>query len=379
MTRYSRILMFSAKYTFFCVVAVILLLLIGMFFKRRQRGTFIFFVILAIISSIRVNAGSDYFNYYSNYISVTYYYENLIKAVTSRYQFGIVALDYTIQRLIGTSNGIFLVISIVVSVFTWIIFLRYSSFPRISASVWLLSGFYLISNNLLKQYIAMMLMMIGYFCLRRKHFILFILFTLLASTFHVTALLVAPLYFLSTYIVPSKKTLLTSCIVGGILLVVVYPILSVLVKISLFSRYEQYLESAATISGRFIAISIIMFVFYLLAILVYLNDINNLTTESKQYISLLLFGILLLIVSIRFFYLSRFAYYFLQFLPLLVSNGFNNKINNSVEKRKLRGWLLVSLVVYCFMFTAFSGENNYYNYSTVFNDVPVSVQDFIGR
>lgn len=163
MARYSRILMFSAKYTFFCVVAVILLLLIGMFFKRRQRGTFIFFVILAIISSIRVNAGSDYFNYYSNYISVTYYYENLIKAVTSRYQFGIVALDYTIQRLIGTSNGIFLVISIVVSVFTWIIFLRYSSFPRISASVWLLSGFYLISNNLLKQYIAMMLMMIGYF------------------------------------------------------------------------------------------------------------------------------------------------------------------------------------------------------------------------
>lgn len=379
MARYSRIFMFSLKYTIFCIVIVGLLLLIGSICKSRRSGTFTFFTLLAVISAIRVNTGSDYFNYYINYETVTNYYNRLIDTITSRYQFGIISMDYAVQKLFGNSNGIFIAISVVVSVILWGIFRCYSQFPRISASVWLLSGFYLISNNLLKQYIAMLFMMIGYFFMRRRHFVLFIFCTFLASVFHLTALLVAPMYFFSTHIPVTKRSLVLCCTFGGALLVIVYPIIRILVKVRLFSKYEQYLDSAATVGYRFIIASVIMGVFYFVIVLVYLRSIESLSEDARQYIRMIMIGLILTIVSVRFFYLSRVAYYFLQFLPLLVANAFNKQMNDTTIARTMRSRILIWLTIYCFLFTAFSGENNYYNYSTIINDVPVSVQEFISR
>lgn len=209
--------------------------------------------------------------------------------------------------------------------------------------------------------------------------VLFIFCTLLASVFHLTALLVAPMYFFSTCIPVTKRSLVLCCMFGGALLVIVYPIIRILVKVRLFSKYEQYLDSAATVGYRFIIASVIMGVFYFVIVLVYLRSIESLSEDARQYIRMIMIGLILTIVSVRFFYLSRVAYYFLQFLPLLVANAFNKQMNDTTIARTMRSWILIWLTIYCFLFTAFSGENNYYNYSTIFNDVPVSVQEFISR
>lgn len=357
---------------------VIFLLIVNYIFKRKKSGVFFFFVILTFLSSIRCNFGSDYYNYYFSYNTVTFYYNSFLSALKSRYQSGFISLSYIIKTYIGNENAIFVVISVFVSVMTWFLFIRYSKSPRVSSAVWILSGFYLIANNLLKQYIAMTLLLWAFFLLRKKKYFIFVILVLLASIFHVTALLVVPLYIIAIYLHTTYKTFMYIVVSGVLLSILLYPLLRVLTKVSLFSRYQIYLSMVSNITIRFVMSAAIMLLFYTIIVLILLNYSKNFSIESKIYLNMIMISILITIISLRFFYLTRIAYYFMQFLPFVISNIFSENIENLKVKKMVR-FVMTMLLGYCFIFTAFSGENNYYNYSTIFNDNPVSIQDFISR
>lgn len=382
MTRYSQIFSFSLKYTFFCVVIAALLFLWNRLRNKRKAGVFFVFALLAFFSAIRCNVGSDYFNYYLTYIGIPDYFNTFKDVIKNGYQFGFLALSYLTSKVFGGQYTIFWIVSIIVSIGTYLIFVRYSKQPVISTIFWILSGFYLISNNLLKQYLAMMILMFAFFQLLKRRYIFYFILVLIASFFHITALIVGLIFLGARLVSLSKQGIEISLLIAGVIAIFIKPILEILLRIRIFSKYQIYFNNMQSGGVRYIGSSAISILIYLtLLIFIIKRYKDHLDDQMKIYLKMNIIGILILVISLRFMYLSRLSYYFFQFLPLLMSEVFEkiNLFETKTNKRAIKGWLIFGGVIYCLVFTMFSGENYYYNYGTIFNDVPVSVQEYIGR
>lgn len=377
MPRYSRIFSFSAKYTFLCVALTALIICIGSVMNHKKGKPIFWMLILGIMSAIRVNTGSDYFNYYSMYNSVSNYYSTFRDILSERYQNGFMILSYLINKYIGGTYSIFIVIAITTSIILGYFFFKYSDMPNYTVIAWMLLGFYLISMNILKQYIAMVIMMAAYFAYKKKRKITFFLLTLLATSFHATAIIFAISVPLMKYIHVTRGAVIRSLSIGVVVSTLSIPITKLLTKIPIFNHYIMYIDMENLSSYRLAINSVIMIGFFIYVIYIFLKEKNVDGGNNFDFAKFIIIGIFISTVSINFVYAARIAYYYFQFAPFLISSLMSNNSSSKAVKYSKR--LIFSMIAYCFLFTAFSGENNYYNYSTIFNDYPVSIQQFIGR
>lgn len=380
MSRYLRIFSFSLKYTTLCLGICFCLFLIGKLFPKSKRvGTFLMMFILFVFSAIRVNAGSDFINYFTMYNTVLFYFGSFASVFRSTYQSGFLDLSYLVQKYIGGEYSIFAVIALFGSVATLVLFYKHTDSPRTALGTWLLSGFFLISMNVLKQYIAMIFIMFAFFSMKKNKYIVYFCFVVCASIFHITAIIPGVILLFLNMIPLNKKSFVSILLVSGVTSLLIYPILNIFTKIPLFSKYSIYLSIASTVGLRFIVSAMITVIVYSIIIFLLLNPKIKLNGTTQLYIRILIIGVVFAVISFRFFFLSRVSYYFLQFLPFLMGNLEANVFKSPHKVQKTKKLVFCFLAMYCFLFTSFSGENNYYNYSTRFNDVPASVMDFVGR
>ena len=380
MSRYLRIFSFSFKYTILCLGICFCLFLIGKLFpKNKKIGTFLMMFVLFVFSAIRVNSGSDFINYFTMYNTVLFYFGSLTSVFKSTYQSGFLDLSYLVQKYIGGEYSIFVVIALFGSIATLVLFYKYTSSPRLALGTWVLSGFFLISMNVLKQYIAMIFIMFAFFSMKKNKYIMYFCYVVCASIFHITAIIPGVMPLFLNVITLNKKSFASILLTSGVISLLIYPILNIFTKIPLFSKYSIYLSMASTVSLRFIISAMITVVVYSIIIFLLLNPKIKLNETTQLYLKILIIGMVFAVISFRFFFLSRISYYFLQFLPFLVGSLETNVFKSRYQGKNTKKLFFCVLAVYCFLFTSFSGENNYYNYSTRFNDVPASVMDFVGR
>ena len=99
------------------------------------------------------------------------------------------------------SNGEFQVFLIAVAIFIEVVvaylIYKYSPLPWLSFLVWNCMGFYVIGFNIVKQSIAMGLIMVAFVGIMEEKPKLFVAFTILAGFVHTPALVFLPAYFLS--------------------------------------------------------------------------------------------------------------------------------------------------------------------------------------
>lgn len=117
--------------------------------------------------------------------------------------------------------------------------------------------------------------------------------------------------------------------------------------------------------------AVVILILYLL-LLYYLTDDKVLNQMNESYSQMLVINLLtlpFLFISPGFYIFNRIAFIGLQFSIFLVP-FFN------VNKKQI---LYSGLVISGFLITILNADNNYYNYSTIYNDIPVSIQEFVRR
>lgn len=376
MPRVARMFVFSLKYTLVCLMVVAFLLFCNHLFKKnKKRGALLSLIVLGTVSAISCNFSSDGEVYYVLYNEVLNYFSSLKAVITFRYQNAFQALCYLVQKYIGGTYTIFFVTSVIFVLMTWMIFKKHSMNPRYSVMVWLLTGFFAVSCNILKQYMAMLIMFFAYFALQKKRYLSFCVLTFLASLFHVSALIVGIIFIIVRNVKFSISKLTYLAGFTCMLAIFIVPCIELIVKIPIFSKYAIYLATFQKVQLRLVLGPCINLIFYLFVICLFYSSKSKIPEYMNKYLTLIMVGICFSIIGIRFVYVARLSYYFYQFISLLLADGIEKKI---IDGNK-RIYLGITLIIFCFLFTIFSGELSYFNYSTIYNDYPVPLRIFMSR
>lgn len=224
----------------------------------------------------------------------------------------------------GNFQLFLLVLAIATEVIVAILIFRYSPMPWVSYLVWNCMGFYVGSFSLIKQYLAMAIIMCALVCIFKKKPIAFLIFTLVASFIHMPALVFLPAYFIANRKV-NTQTILGYIIIAGIIFIFRDPIVNWIVE---FYYEEETFKLATTgLGGRFTVIVLILLCGFCLK-------------GFKEKYFAQLFNIIVVAAVIQMFsgfnnVFTRLSDYYLQFLILFIPMVFYDIPRSEISKKSV--------------------------------------------
>lgn len=367
-------IMYDMLYTSFSIIGIILYTIFDQKTKKIQPIDIIMIIVLIVVSGLRCNVGSDYYSYYIAYNNWLANLDSVHDVVQSNSQFGLYVLGFLLKSITDFPYALFWTIACIIYPCMIIYMRKTTGKPSIGFMCFTLLGFFAISNNILKQTMAMLIMIYAYEGLVKNRKIRFVIATLVASTFHTTAIIVALLMVVARKIKPSYKNLLV-CILIGIVGIFVYNIVgNVVGHISVLERYHTYFINTTTYSSMIKeTIGTVGYALIYMAIAVILiskkDQIKEEDEEAYKRISLLMIGIAISIFSVNNWTINRIALYLYQFIVTIMPALFAVKYTPK-EKKSYIIIIMTLLVVACLFLTIFAAENQYYSYQTYFSTEP---------
>ncbi|HKU26736.1 MAG TPA: EpsG family protein, partial [Candidatus Sulfotelmatobacter sp.] len=145
-------------------------------------GVTLSFSILFLIAALRYGIGTDYWARYAPL------FQQIQQGNVDGEEIGYVLLNKAVGLVTDDYQGIFIVTSFITVALFYRFFLRLSINPALSVFIYSFGGFYLEDFNLVKQGLAIAILVNTYeLALRKKH-LAFVAATLIASSFHESAL-----------------------------------------------------------------------------------------------------------------------------------------------------------------------------------------------
>lgn len=161
-----------------------------------QNLTFLAFLLLLMVFGFRYGFGIDYVSYLGIYdrIGNSWSQENL--------EPGFYYLNYFIKSFGGNAYYVIFLSFFIALIFVHRTVVQFSSFPEISYLVFFSSGLIFFYSSGIRQATALSICFFTFQFLLNKQFFRFLAVVLLASTFHLTALIFLPFYFLVNHSYP---------------------------------------------------------------------------------------------------------------------------------------------------------------------------------
>lgn len=225
---------------------------------------------------------------------------------------------YWLMKLISTiTNGNFqlflILLAVIMEVVMAIMIYKYSPMPWVSYLVWNCMGFYVSGFSLIKQYLAMAIIMCAMICIFQNRLKAFLIFTLIAGFIHMPALIFLPAYF----IVQRKiniQTILGYILFAGIVFVFRSPIVNLIAQF--YYEEETFKLVTNNPGGRFAVIVLILICGYLLK--------GFQEKNFEQLYNIIVIAAVLQMFSSFDNVFTRLADYYLQFLVLFIPMIFYN-------------------------------------------------------
>jgi len=276
----------------------ILLLLILYKFSKSKYFLYTIVLILILFSGFRYGIGVDYFSYENHFQAIKYGYESSLEIGI---QFIVYLTDY-----IGTTQLAFFVFSLITVVMFFKYINAFSANYFISWIIFISYGtYYLGSFNLIKQYIAISIFAFSIKYIVNGNLLKYIISIVIASLFHLSALLLLPMYLLKI------KFKFYHYFILFILFIFSLNAIEYLIS---FTKYSIYLDerwATSMISDRNISMTYLFIVINVLII----STKNFISNIKHGYVFVNMAFVSLIIIS---------ASLFIDFLP----NMFFFRINN---------------------------------------------------
>lgn len=355
--------------------------------KVKSKKSKIALMILAvvpifIISAFRYDVGEDYIKRYTND------YLNLAQGKdVDNLEIGFKIIDYICLIFTKEPYILFIITSFIILSVVYETIFRKSSNKLISIMIFFLGGFFFASLNLVRQYMAIAFILIGYQFLlshnKIKAYVGFLICGIIAFLMHSSSIICFIMIFLNRKVIVDIKWVLP---LSAIIILLNENIMKILEPIIEKTRFDVYL-SGKFAKGEFSALNIVEnLIVYLWMYGVYLfNKKRNLKLEKEGILFLNIQGIAFLVTIAGTIHMQflRIAIYFWifqilsipYFLSLMPLDYITLKINNRLKKDfKSKNIKIVAYAVIIIGFMLIFGYTNILNndnkvipYKTVFS------------
>ena len=385
-TKIIRGISYSIYTTIICCVICVVYAFLFRKGKRVTFGDLVITVSLVLISSLRYDVGTDYNRYIRSAARVPELFSgfrSLFSYSTLQqwsFEVGFESLSLIANRLSNSPYTIFWITSIIIYCPIVLYARRYTSNACRSLSFFILFGFWGMSLNIIKQFIAMVCMLFFWEALKKKSYVVCILLGVIAIVFH-TSVIVVEILLILVYSGILQKVLKPTYFTLGIVVVVGIGLristwwMSRILSLSrLLSKYVNYTISDS-MSRSFIMLNALIEAVIVIS-LVYTAIKNRESLKEKdpyidKVISLLMIGIVFNIVGIsKTMWLSkRFAEYFYIFLLTVIPDLFEDRVKHNnkaftlvLNRKAITFWGI--MVVWHMLYSVLSLDNHGFRLQT---------------
>lgn len=284
--------------------------------KNRYKYNFYIIIvatILILVGGLRYGIGTDYFTYKN-------IFERIVKEKNNFVNWEIAF--YWLCRIIGFFNGdyriFFLICSFLSVIFVVLRIALDSKYPALSIMIYICSYFYFASFNIIRQTIAMGILFFGSRYLEKKQPFVFLLFLLLAFSFHKTAL-IGLLFYYIFYIKTDN--------IFNFLLLLLFPIIFIVFKDYIYKILELLYPSYFKNFRYEVKISIMRFLFEFVILFLCLLKFKSMKFTERNTDSLINMQILSIDFNLISFFIPfsdriimYFSFYQILLIPLLIKS-----------------------------------------------------------
>lgn len=299
--------------------------------KKNKIVYDILIVFLFLISAFRYNVGQDY----KHWIEI---YNWLKDGVTSGgyVEIGYRYLNIIIQKIPFLNEYFLFIITSAFIIFGFGYAIRKNVEPQywfVSIFIFIGSGIFFASLNLVRQYIAVVIILMGLPLLKGKRYILFCMTIALATLFHTSSIIMLP--FMIFYIIFNNKYTKSLTVIYSISLI--FLIIDIRQMIGIFNfiipkRWIWYLESEFLTAKNYSAI-VKQLVPNLLLIFTLIKRKEIIENKCDLYMLMLYIDVIItncfygVLVLLRFSYFFDMALIFIIPTILKLLKDYNKKIN----------------------------------------------------
>lgn len=299
---------------------------------KYSLGYFCATAILVMIAGLRYQVGTDYSQYVNNYL---YLYTQTRRGI---FEQPAVTLIARLAQLIYDDYGTWFFLMSCLTVIPVMTFIgKRNNARNLCVLFYILLGFWHFSFNLVKQSVAATILLCGYNYIRDRKFKNWLIICLVAATFHISAIIMIPIYFIINTNI-KRKSIITILAIGT----VVFFSYDYLFNLITFLKQGQSLVHGYTKTESVNLLRIIVGWIPIIICLFYRQHI--LYKDDKDFSCLFylsLFNSVINSATINSIYLYRFCCYTniynILFIPMVLNN---------VKGRDKKMIKIVTLLVY---------------------------------
>ncbi|MBJ7994993.1 EpsG family protein [Bacillus mycoides] len=265
---------------------------------------------LILVSGLRNNIGDTYF--YMHAYNVTEFNWEYIK---NNKDMGFNIFQMILQKYTDDPQVMVFITALITNVLIVFILYKYSRLIDLSLYVYITSGMYLVSMNGIRQYLAAAIVFTATKYILEGNWKKYILIVLFASTFHESALILIPIYFLIRRKAWSGTTF--SLLFLAVLIVIGFNQFSQIFFAAIgdtqYGHYKDFHEGGANILR--VAVDVVPL------ILAYSGreKLREIFPKSDYIVNMALLGFIFMLISTQNWIFARFSIYFGLYQLILIS------------------------------------------------------------
>lgn len=276
-----------------------------------------------LVCGLRYNVGTDYISYQQWF---SYYLSHKLSLKNDEIGFGI--LIKGIQLFTQNSQFLFLSVAIIINILVINFIRKHTDYFELGYFLFISLYFYYSSFNILRQWIAIAIFLYAIRYIYNKDLKKYLFCIFIACTFHKTAIITIPMYFILNMKLNKKNIIIVSLTI----LMLYVGLDTILLKAnSIFNinttKYLNYFNKDDTIGANGYAYSIITMM-TLLIILFTKKQYLLKNEHGKEDIIMLVFMLAFSIMGINSMIFSRLQLYFLPYLAVIIPNMLKVVIEN---------------------------------------------------
>jgi hypothetical protein len=308
-------------------------------------------VVLVSFSALRYNVGTDFQIYALNFAQIQPEYWQYYLA-RSPLEGGYTVLSIAVRAISADPFAIFWVSSALTVIPAYVGIKKLSRDPTLSIFLFITLAFYVAPFNAIRQGIAVSLVFWASTFIGRKTW-LFICVSLLATTFHLTALFAAVILLAARRWRPTTAQAVGALIAAcGLAVVIRFGSVKALID-SVVPQYGQYAEANAAGVGSYLVLAVKLVLLFVVLHLLVRSDETGGSTDDARHAGYVAIGLAFLVIGTQYLVISRMEMYFGIFLIVLIPNAIARQDVSPASRTLKRAAVVIVAIVF---FAAYLGN-----------------------
>lgn len=299
-----------------------------------------------VLAGVRFETGSDYFSYINGY-------QKIVMGDEVRWEgleFGYASLNKILAELGVGSQGILFASSLIMFLFITMAIFKQKKYISVGfAALVFLLMFYQSSFNVIRIMIAISIFLYNIPNIEKRNLIKYLFFTILAASFHISALVTLPLYWLMQFNRKEMKLFNHISLYSSVIILILSfnLILEWIISLSLVESlgyYQKYLGN----EGGSVSLAIkrvILFTPLLIPGALFYKKLVTQRESFKTYYSILVIGVIIkCIATFQATYMDRIGDYFIITAVIVLPMYF--KLFNTKKYYILNYLIVLYLIIY---------------------------------